>query len=1206
MKPLKLSIEGLHSFKERQEIDFEQLGETGLFGIFGNTGSGKSTVLDAITLALYGAVFRAASRTQGILNSQQEKLEVSFSFTLGAGGNRKIYRVERGFKRHKEKRDSVLATVCRLIEARPDGEAVIAENTTDVTRKIEAIIGLNMEDFTRSVVLPQGEFSKFLQLKDSDRVRMLERIFGLFDYGSKLNEKVKRERERMAVELELVERSLQEQGDVSEEMLRHLQQERAEKEAEQNEVVQAAARIDQEFSEMSGVWELQTELEQLRKAENLHLQAQGQIERKKTTLAKAEIAENLHSYLEHLSKAQTDLVTSTAELQTILDVYRREADRNDNLKTEYAKVEALYRKNHPELVAKRTEVQGILTLETEMEIREEEQRQLLEEQTQTTSWLDEAHTRLTQAETDKDGKEAQREGINTEISRLTIDTAYKEQLYQGLELEKDVARVLVENGKIEAEIAEQTRQLKELGQSLQQHEKTVADLAGQLEQFQVKISRHHLQKPGDFDSYAQKSHELREFETVVNQITTTEGELESAAAELAKLMENWEPVKATVVEVEKAITGQEQKLSGAEEQRRRLQAELRALEEQNLATRLAENLEEHHACPVCGSTHHPHPALAVDTEAIAAKQAEITACEVFISTARQELERIKRDYYQSQAQTEQYQVRQTNLEERIGELRQRISLIKPELPLEKREQSAEELRTGLKRLQDELERLRQAIGAWEEQDKLLQSELSRIKEDQMAADKDFHQTHSQLEAVRNSIVKSDGILQKFKLELAGKSEKLQEMKGRFQLESFQTEQNRILANERKLEELRMVVNRLTGEIAVSDQNINRCKLDKDQFGLKLQETKTKLANCAREIAERNAKIKAVAGEKKPRRLLADIDEYLEKLTRKFEYLKTQYETSQTELQGLTNKTLEARQKQDLCQEGVEKASRVLEGKLKEKGFLSENELREALRDPAEMTELKLRIDEYEDTCKRFRHQIENIAAKLAGRTVTAEQWEEARRNKERINQDRERLVGELARIRTTLTDLENRLGKVRQYLKERKEIQVKKSMADEIFQLMKGDAFVAYIAEEHMRYIMRDASRRLEMLTGGRYLLKLDEAKDFVVADNTNGGIARPVTSLSGGETFLVSFSLALALSGKIQLNGRNPLEFFFLDEGFGTLDPQLLEVVMDSLERLRQENLTIGVISHMPELRNRISRRLIVTPASAGGNGSRVRIEKA
>ena len=68
MKPLQLTIEGLHSFKDRQEIDFNQLAETGLFGIFGVTGSGKSSILDGITLSLFGAVKRAALNTQGILN----------------------------------------------------------------------------------------------------------------------------------------------------------------------------------------------------------------------------------------------------------------------------------------------------------------------------------------------------------------------------------------------------------------------------------------------------------------------------------------------------------------------------------------------------------------------------------------------------------------------------------------------------------------------------------------------------------------------------------------------------------------------------------------------------------------------------------------------------------------------------------------------------------------------------------------------------------------------------------------------------------------------------------------------------------------------------------------------------------------------------------------------------------------------------------
>jgi exonuclease SbcC len=83
-----------------------------------------------------------------------------------------------------------------------------------------------------------------------------------------------------------------------------------------------------------------------------------------------------------------------------------------------------------------------------------------------------------------------------------------------------------------------------------------------------------------------------------------------------------------------------------------------------------------------------------------------------------------------------------------------------------------------------------------------------------------------------------------------------------------------------------------------------------------------------------------------------------------------------------------------------------------------------------------------------------------------------------------------------------------------------------------------------------------------------------------------------------------LALSDTIQV-GHAPLEFFFLDEGFGTLDSSLLETVMNTLERLRSEHRAIGVISHVAQLRERISRRLVVTPA-ANDMGSTVQFELA
>jgi exonuclease SbcC len=149
------------------------------------------------------------------------------------------------------------------------------------------------------------------------------------------------------------------------------------------------------------------------------------------------------------------------------------------------------------------------------------------------------------------------------------------------------------------------------------------------------------------------------------------------------------------------------------------------------------------------------------------------------------------------------------------------------------------------------------------------------------------------------------------------------------------------------------------------------------------------------------------------------------------------------------------------------------------------------------------------------------------------------------------------------------------------------------------------MAEEQLIHVTRDASSRLSKLTRGRYAIEVDSNSGFVIRDDANGGIKRPVSSLSGGETFLTSLALALSLSAQIQLRGKYPLQFFFLDEGFGTLDQGLLDTVVTALEKVQMENFAIGVISHVPELKARLTKRLIVEPAEHSGKGTRVRLDQ-
>ena len=182
MKPIKLKIKGLNSFQEEQSIDFLKLTDRGLFGIFGPTGSGKSTILDGITLALYGNMARKSSN---FINTNCDRVNVSFEFQI-SGAEVKRYSIDREFRRKKD--GSINSGKCKLIDI--NNEEVLADSVKVLNKKVEEIIGLNIDDFTRTVVLPQGKFSEFLKLEGKDRREMLERLFNLEKYGDELSVKL--------------------------------------------------------------------------------------------------------------------------------------------------------------------------------------------------------------------------------------------------------------------------------------------------------------------------------------------------------------------------------------------------------------------------------------------------------------------------------------------------------------------------------------------------------------------------------------------------------------------------------------------------------------------------------------------------------------------------------------------------------------------------------------------------------------------------------------------------------------------------------------------------------------------------------------------------------------------------------------------------------------------------------------------------------
>ena len=181
--------------------------------------------------------------------------------------------------------------------------------------------------------------------------------------------------------------------------------------------------------------------------------------------------------------------------------------------------------------------------------------------------------------------------------------------------------------------------------------------------------------------------------------------------------------------------------------------------------------------------------------------------------------------------------------------------------------------------------------------------------------------------------------------------------------------------------------------------------------------------------------------------------------------------------------------------------------------------------------------------------------------------------------------------------LEEQIGRMKQRLERSQEIREKleiEEMALREYDLLAGDLrsdkFQAYVLQEVFTELVQGASARLMKLTGERYSLQFIN-EEIRVVDHDNADETRISDTLSGGETFLTSLALALELSDQVQRAvGAVNLDSLFIDEGFGTLDPDTLALVSETLQSLRVGGRMVGIITHIPELRDEFAQQVIVT----------------
>lgn len=1052
MRPIKLKIAGLNSFMKEEEIDFTLLTGKGLFGIFGPTGSGKSSILDAITIALYGRISRD---TREFINKYTGRLYVCFEFAQGTDNE---YKVERRMKISSA--GGYKTTLARLVVKEGDSQEVY-DKVNAIDARIAEIIGLNYEDFIRTVVLPQGKFSRFLKLTGRDRSDMLERILGLEEFGQELIDKLQKHKNICFARIKAIEAVLNKYIEVSREKLEESKKELIEQEIELKDTADKLRVKREEFDRYKQVGKLQQELDSFEKALADLEENKDDIEISRKKITRIEQIVSIKSELNRFSENSQKLDESRQELKELREEIVEIANNRETFSRTYNQTAGQREKDLLALVSKKLEVQHALelskknkTLTVSIEKLEEKLKGLGVKRA-------ELVTKIFGVEEELKSQNWQVESDEEKIEELEIEAEYREKITAGQELEWDF---------------EHARE--------------------RLENLELKWRK----RAGEIEEQKEK------FENLKKDLMTVEAEIFLAVCqESEERREKKEALEEEIVLLEK--------------DKNRLLAELKVIETQFEQRRVSlDNLQ-------------------LELEQL---KKETNSKSGGLAEASKNFEEIAAELEDQQKKTED---KSTILRETLDDLK-------------------------LNSFATEAERIKEKDRAVEKLRKQLKKERKKLKEN------------------RNLLQRIKEEYEKIEKELAlGNRER--EIKLETRAENWKQIRDKLGKKDPGTDSGRAFMAKTTADIDRIQRPTERLAKILESRGI----------DPVQDPAQVPVPVQNLGA------YLELIEELEQELKEKAEKNRAEFEKAEKLFWQRENRRSVAEDRVERLQKDQEELKRLLEEKLQEFEIDSFERAREYLELEKDIAGLIAAVKNYEIRELEIKNNIIRLKEELAGESIAAEEWEALTDKKAALEKKQEELQEKIGGQKRSIEQLREDLADKKGNLAEKKEVEREMALIKEISHLVRGKRFVEFVAGRQLSYITWEASRRLMEITGNRYQLELSKEGEFVIGDLHNGGVMRSCSTLSGGETFLASLSLALALSSQIQLKGQAKIEIFFLDEGFGALDYNLLDIVMNSLEKLRDEELVVGIISHKEELKSRVPVKLLIEPARPGINGTKVKM---
>ncbi|MBT3335531.1 MAG: AAA family ATPase [Methylococcales bacterium] len=1139
MKIDSIRFKNINSFKGEWLVDFNEspLSDTGVFAITGPNGSGKSSILDVITLGLYGETIKFDQPSNFVVTKQEDESFCEVSFSLG----------ERKFQSRwsvKCKEGQVRIPEMQVIHLN-GAQEIIESQPAKVRAFIADLTGMDFRRFTRCIILAQGDFSAFLKALDNERMDILEKIIGTeiyTDYKQNIVSDVEQQQQRLdqlmvqlndiklltpaeleASRLDLADFKTQSVGFINEKEVFEQQLEQlTEVELVESNVYRIAKDIEDNQAEVS---QLRSSLLTLEKFTELD-QVLMQLTESDNT------EEQINQYQKELSVLQTEIIEFKNELEQRgavdrLDVapneqtLSRPADDIDKLKSQLGQIR----------LDKGSEETLLQTLDDQIQ----EKKVLLET---VNIWLKNRSM-------DKILIDDSPDILALKKSRLEID-GLKEKKKTA---EKDVKQILTANKKQQNEI----KRLTKLGE---QSEDSIAKL---------KNKRDALMNGKSLEDVLGLEEDQNNRGQTVKALQALSLKFKLFNQDKAGGWFRQSPVK---VEIPAGLAGDYEQLLIELEQEQKIQNALQKTVSWEIQIRKhyadREALLDGEPCGLCGALDHPFvvalPEIGDSRQLLVDQSAKVDVLRDSTNHMKSQL----KEYHDFQEQCREDERERTDMRAEWAHLCTRLNIVSRELTIDnlkafkklrvQEQNNVEHFKKVIKNyhlLTPKLEKLNQQLVTF-------RVELKALEDQEISLPVQYDSV-GEIQASPVKIIE---------IELKNALEVEQDLLAKL-VESIKVLGEKVPAKGRE--------DKLINRLNQRRQDFQVYALRRTELTTELDELEHKRIQCQEENILLSEKLEGYTKQlnvAETMRLHVRLYEKQEESTA----IDEKIQASNEERDRLTKKTMEI-----LTDRGIASPEEVHVLANQKKDI---PQIQATLLDldaskvglQAKHTKKKVELTQLQSEFDFSRQDVEQALNDIENKLNIAEQE----------SHHVESVLAQQVNLVRNADEINHKIEQQQQCVDDSRKV-----LAE--FELEDSRVFRKRIQQDIASNLLKISNEYLEKISGRYCLSQIKEKQGLALAviDSLQDNKQRSTKTLSGGETFIISLSLALGLS-EIANYGR-AVDSLFIDEGFGTLDEESLYVVLSTLENLRHEGKLVGVISHIQELQERVKTQIRMSREQGG-----------